>query len=250
MLNTVVCDDELPALELLTGLLTETGLVSIVGACRSTRDALKIINHGGVDLVVFDIEMPELSGVDAYNQITIAPRPLVIFATAHPEYAVEAFGVEAIDYILKPLTLERVTKAVEKAARLDSLIRARESGALVQAPSTAPEDGASVLKVKDAGKLYFVPHSDIIWIEAAGDYSLLHMKTREITIRAPIKSLEADLPEVSFVRVHRSAIVSTAYIREIVLLPKGEAQICLANGKKVRTSRSYRDVVHNLSVSN
>ena len=249
MLNTVVCDDELPALDLLTGLLTETGAVSIAGACHSIHDALEIINRGGVDLVVFDIEMPELSGVDAYSKITVAPRPLVIFATAHPEYAVEAFGVEAIDYILKPLTLERVEKAVEKAERLHGLIKAREDGGLVQVPSTAPEDGAGVLKIKDAGKFYFVPHSDILWIEAAGDYSLVHMEAREITIRAPIKSLEAELPAMNFARVHRSAIISTAHIREIIMLPKGEAQICLASGAKVRASRSYSDVVRNLSIA-
>jgi len=247
MLSAVVCDDEIPALELMSGLLTETGAVSIKASCHSVREALEIINHGDVDLVVFDIEMPELSGVDAYSQITATPRPLVIFATAHPEYAVEAFGVEAIDYILKPLTLERVAKAVKKAARLHSLIVKREEGALIEAPGREPADGSGVLRIRDAGKLYFVPHDDIIWVEAAGDYSLLHMKDRELTIRVPIKTLEAELPIASFARVHRSAIVSTTHVREINFLPKGEAHITLVSGSKVRTSRSYRDVVQSLA---
>ena len=247
MLKTVVCDDELPALELLSSLLMETGSVYIAASCQSTQGALDIINRGGVDLVVFDIEMADLSGVEAYNRITASPRPLVIFATAHPEYAVEAFGVEAIDYILKPLTSGRVASAVAKAARLHSLIVEREGGALVQASGTKPEDRGGVLRIRDAGKCYFVPHDDIVWVEAAGDYSLLHMKDRELTIRVPIKVLEADLPAIPFVRVHRSAIISTTYIREIKLLPKGEAEIELVGGGHVRSSRSYREVVKRLA---
>lgn len=247
MLNTVVCDDEAPALQLMTELLEETGGVSIKSSCQSVREALSVINAGGVDLVVFDIEMPELSGVDAYNEITVEPKPLVIFATAHPEYAVEAFGVDAIDYILKPISLERVLKGVEKADRLHRLILERETGAVIDAPETAPQDVTDVLKIKDAGKLYFIPHNEIVWIEAAGDYSLLHMKDRELTIRVPIKTLEADLPPPNFARVHRSAIVSAWYIREIQLLPKGEALIVFDENTAVRSSRSYRDTVHALA---
>ena len=246
MLNTVVCDDELPALELMASLLKETGVVRIVASCQSVREALQVINRGGIDLVVFDIEMPEFSGVDAYNQITATPRPLVIFATAHPEYAVEAFGVDAIDYILKPFNLERVAKAVEKATRLRRLIVERESGTPIEASDTVPADETSVLKVKDAGKFYFIPHNDIIWIEAAGDYSLLHMKDRELTVRVPIKALQAELPSSMFARVHRSAIVSTAHIREIKILPKGEALVIFDEETTVRTSRSYSEVVQKL----
>lgn len=247
MLNTIVCDDELPALQLMTDFLVETGGVSIVSSCQSVREALDIINSGGVDLVVLDIEMPELSGVDAYNQISVEPRPLVIFATAHPEYAVEAFGVDAIDYILKPISLNRVSKAVEKAERLRRLIVEREAGSAIDAPETVPAEAVDVLKIKDAGKLYFVPHNEIVWIEAAGDYSLLHLKDRELTIRVPIKSLEADLTTPNFARVHRSAIVSARHIREITLLPKGEAMIVLDEDTSVRSSRSYRDAVQALA---
>ncbi len=246
-LTTVVCDDEAPALELMSDLLTETGAVSIAASCRSVRDSLEIINKGGVDLVVYDIEMPGLSGVEAYERITASPRPLVVFATAHPQYAVDAFDVDAIDYILKPVNLERVRRAVEKAIRLRRLIHERERGAPIAAPETAPADMSGVLRIRDAGKYYFIPHKDIIWVEAAGDYSLLHMTDRELTVRLPLKALEADLPRLLFVRVHRSAIVSRAHIREIRLLPKGEALISVERNVSVRTSRSYRDVVQALA---
>ncbi|MBB5518473.1 LytR/AlgR family response regulator transcription factor [Amphiplicatus metriothermophilus] len=248
MLKTVICDDEPPALELMASLLRDTGEIELVAACQSVREALDAINDGGVDLVVLDIEMPDLTGVDACGRITVEPRPLVIFATAHPEYAVEAFGVDAIDYILKPLDPLRVQKAVEKASRLRRFIRERESGAPIRVAQTAPADDASVLKIKDAGKLYFIPHAEIIWVEAAGDYSLLHLAgEREVTVRVTIKALESELPAAHFARVHRSAIVAASHIREITLLPKGEALIHMSDDASVRTSRSYRDVVQALT---
>ncbi len=246
MLKTVICDDEAPALELMAALLTETGEVAVVAACQSVREAIGVINNGGIDLVVFDIEMPEISGVNAYAEISVTPRPLVVFATAHPEYAVEAFGVDAIDYVLKPLEIGRVRKAVEKASRLKRLIDEREKSGAVDAPDAEPAELAGVLKVKDAGKLYFIAHQDIVWIEAAGDYSLVHMTNREATIRVAIKALEADLPSSLFVRVHRSAIVAIPQIRQVNLLPKGEAQIVMNNSVSVRASRSYRETVRGL----
>ncbi len=246
MLNVVVCDDEPPALELMTSILQETGGVKIVAACQFVREALDVVNSGGVDLVVFDVEMPEMSGVEAYAEIVVEPRPLVIFATAHPEYAIDAFDVDAIDYILKPFDHDRVRKAVEKTARLRLLISEREQGAPIHASDVAPEDLSGVLKIRDAGKLYFIPYKDIIWVEAAGDYSLLHMEDREVTVRMPVKSLEAELPAPLFIRVHRSAIIARSHIRQIDLLPKGEAQILLTKNASVRASRSYRDVVSQL----
>ena len=105
---------------------------------------------------------------------------------------------------------------------------------------------SGVLRIKDAGRHYFIPHEDVVWIEAAGDYSLLHTVDKEAVIRCAIKTLEADLPAGDFVRVHRSAIVSAAFIREIRMLHKGEAQIILTDNTVVRTSRSYRDVVQKL----
>lgn len=249
VLKTVVCDDEAPALELLSSLLEETGEVEIVMACQSVREALRVINNGGIDLAVFDVEMPELSGVEAFGQVTIEPRPLVVFATAHPEYAVEAFGVDAIDYIMKPLDCDRVSRAIEKAVRLNRLVVERQRGKPPAASDEPPSDPDGVLKIKDAGQFYFIPHAEIIWIEAAGDYSIVHMPDREVTIRVAVKTLEAELPQTLFARVHRSAIVSIPEIRQVSFLAKGEALIRLSNDALVRTSRSYRDIVQNLGAA-
>lgn len=243
MLRTVICDDEPPALELARTMLEATGKVEIVAACASVREALAIVNAGGVDLFVLDIDMPELTGVEAARALDVEPKPLLVFATAHPEYAVEAFGIDAIDYILKPLDPERVRRALEKTERLAGLIRHTRS-----APPEAavPEDrpvAPDCLRVRDGSRFFVFAHADIVWIEAAGDYSLVHRADSEIAVRSAISALESELPGQSFVRVHRSAIVSRAHIVEIRRLAKGEAEIRLDSGHTVRSSRRYRDVV-------
>jgi two-component system, LytTR family, response regulator len=249
MLKTVVCDDEPPALELMTGLLEATGMVSIEAASGSVRAVLDLINRGGIDLLVLDVEMPELSGVEAYGHITVDPKPLLVFATAHPDYAVDAFGIDAIDYILKPLEAGRVRKAVEKAARLHGLIRDATMEAPAAFVQTDPKPHDNTLRIRDAGRVYLIPFADMIWIEAAGDYSLLHTHERQTVIRRTMSSLEAELPGDAFVRVHRSAIVSKSRIREIRMLAKGEAEILLDGAGVVRSSRTYRDTVRALIAS-
>jgi len=246
MLKTVVCDDEPPALELMAELLEATGMVSIETASGSVGEALDRINCGGIDLVVLDVEMPELSGVEAYGHIRVDPKPLLVFATAHPDYAVDAFGIDAIDYILKPLEAGRVRKAVEKATRLHGLIRdaTMDAAAAFSDPDPRPHD--DTLRIRDAGRVYLIPFADMIWIEAAGDYSLLHTRDRQTVIRRTMSSLEAELPGESFVRVHRSAIVAKAHIREIRMLAKGEAEIFLDGAGVVKSSRTYRDTVRAL----
>jgi two-component system, LytTR family, response regulator len=247
MLKTVTCDDELPALELMGQMLAETGDVEIMAQCQSVEEALDIINAGGIDLIVFDIEMPGLSGVDAYDRITTDKKPLLVFATAHPEYAVEAFGIDAIDYILKPFDAERVRKAVEKALRLSKLIDASDEASEVEVAEPLADEIAGVLKIRDAGRVHFIAYGDVIWIEAAGDYSLVHTHDREAAIRVPIKALESKLPTDQFLRIHRSTIVSKSHIQEIQKLPKGEAQITLTSGAVVKGSRSFREAIERLT---
>lgn len=246
MLNTVVCDDEIPALDLMSTLLQDTGRVRIAAATRSIHEALDVVNRGGVDLVVLDIEMPALSGVRAYQTIAVEPKPLLVFATAHPEYALDAFDVDAIDFLLKPFDAARVGKAVEKAARLHEAIRISGQAEAVEAVENDAVR-SDVLSVRDSGKTYFIPYDEVIWIEAAGDYSLLHTTDREYAVRVTLRALADELPPARFARVHRSAIIGVSHVREIRRLAKGEAMIALASGAEVKASRSYRDRIDGLS---
>lgn len=243
-LRTVVCDDELPALELVCGLLEDTGQVEILKATQTPAEALEEINKGGVDLVVIDIEMPGLNGTDLFRRIDSDPKPLLIFATAHPEYALDAFEADAIDYILKPLEFRRVEKAVEKAQRLHGLIAANHASE----PDVLHERGGS-LKVRDGTRTFFVPYDDVVWIEAAGDYSLIHTNDREHAMRITITALAKELPAELFERVHRSAIIGVRHVLEVENLAKGEALISLSTGGQVKASRSYREAVRRLTGS-
>lgn len=247
MLRTIVCDDERPALELMSELLIETGHVEIVAACQTPLEAIASINAGGVDLAVMDVEMPGMSGVDAFGQITISPKPLLLFATAHPEYAVEAFGIDAIDYILKPFDRLRVQKAVERALRFHRLIVESESEGEAEHASGREAGLETALRIRDGGRIFVIPHAEVIWIEAAGDYSLIHSIGRESVIRKTISSLESELPADRFVRVHRSAIICRDHVREVRLLTKGEAILRLTGDVTVRSSRSFKAAVTGLA---
>ena len=247
MLKTLICDDEQPALELLADMLGHIETVDLVGTYQSAEDAVLAINAGGIDLAFFDVEMPELSGVDAVAQITVEPKPLLIFATAHPEYAVDAFGIDAIDFVLKPFDESRIEKSVQKAVRMLMLIHSASEAANQLDPKPESDDVSDVLKVVDGGSVYFVTLKDIIWIEAAGDYSVIHRRDKELAVRRAISSLEAELDAESFIRIHRSHIVSKEHVSSIRRMAKGDAEIELSNGVTVRSSRSYSEKVEQLT---
>jgi len=243
MLKTIICDDEPPALDLLADMLSENSEIDLVGTFLSAAEALTSINAGGIDLAFFDVEMPELSGVEAVTKITVDPKPLLIFATAHPEYAVDAFGIDAIDFVLKPFDEPRIAKAIQKASRMLALIHSANEHA--DEPLESGER-KGVLKVKDGGSFHFVPLETILWIEAAGDYSVIHHNGRELAIRKTLSSLQEELDGRQFCRVHRSSIVSKSHVASVKRLAKGETEISLDNGVVVKSSRSYSDAVASL----
>lgn len=247
MLKAIICDDERPALDLAASMFQETGEIEIVAECQSVSNALEIINHGGIELAVFDIEMPGLTGVGAARAITVEPKPLLIFATAHAEYAVDAFDIDAIDYLLKPIEPLRVRQAVDKAVRLNHTIGRASDGGAISAPAPAMGGAKTgVLQLRDGNRFHVVPLGDIVWVEAGGDYSLIHTCEGEIVVRRTLSSLENSLPAEGFLRVHRSSIVGRQHVREVRRLAKGEAEIHLSGEVTVRSSRSYREAVSGL----
>ena len=246
MLRAIICDDEQPAIDLIADFLEQSDQVELVAKCQSAAEALTVIERGGVDLVFFDVEMPELTGVAAAAQIGVEPKPLLVFVTAHPEYAVEAFGIDAIDYVLKPIRRDRLLKSVDKAVRMTRLIQESRERTEPDEQLNYPQESDDVIKIQDAGSFHFLSLKDILWIEAAGDYSLLHKTGAEIAVRRTISSLEGELPSNRFLRIHRSAIISVDHISEIRRLAKGEAEIKMGAGAWVKSSRSYRDVIAGL----
>jgi two-component system LytT family response regulator len=243
ILNTIICDDEGLARKLIVGMLAGIAEIKIVGEYSDAADALKAIEAGGIDLVFMDVEMPKMSGVDAASRIQIDPKPLIIFTTAHPEYAVDAFGIDAIDYVMKPFNRARLRKAITKAMRLNRLIQD-------QSVITGTEDGPSEtravdnrINLQDGAMSHFFEISEIVWIEAAGDYSVIHKTGGEVVLRRTLSSLIETLPQTHFARVHRSSIVALGHIQHIQRRAKGEAELTLDNGTQIRASRSYRDTI-------
>ena len=237
-LRTLIADDEPLALDLLEKLLADHPLIELAGRCGSGEAVVRALEGTRIDLLFLDVEMPGLSGIEVARALD--PAPMIVFATAHAEFAVDAFEADAVDYVLKPLEPERVLAAVEKAS-VQRPFRLRGAGrALV--PS-APRE---TLPVKDGGRTNLLRTQDILWAEGAGDYALLHAGGETYTARVTLRDLEAELERAGFLRVHRSAIVRAASVRAVTPLPKGEAMLTLEDGTEVKASRTYRTQIERL----
>ena len=236
-LRTLIADDEPLALDLLDVLLRDHPLIEIVARCASGQAVLDRLADTTLDLLVLDIEMPGVTGIEVARR---ADLPMVIFATAHADFAVDAFEADAVDYVLKPLDAERLRAAVEKASVQRPFRLAGVGRALV--PATPRE----TLPVKEGGRTVLVPITEIVWAEGAGDYALLHTKAQVHTARVTLRDLERELERAGFLRVHRSAIVRVSCVRAVTALPKGEAMLVLEGGAEVKASRTYRAAIQRL----
>jgi two-component system, LytTR family, response regulator len=234
-LKTIIADDEPLALDLLEALLGEHPQVRIVARCGSGEDALAALNEHGADLMVLDIDMPGLGGLELVGSMTGPDRPMVIFATAHAEYAVEAFSAQATDYVLKPLDEARLAQAVDRAAALRTL---RGTGAA--RPEAPPEAAVSI---RQSGRTLLLARDEIVRAEASGDYLMIHTTERTHMVRMTIKALEDRLAPPDFFRIHRSAIVGAAHVREVVSQPKGDALVKMSDGASIRSSRTHREAI-------
>ncbi|GAB2506081.1 LytR/AlgR family response regulator transcription factor [Microbulbifer agarilyticus] len=259
-LKTVVVDDEPLALQLLQSLLEDISDIEIVAACRNGREALNAVATYMPDLLFLDIQMPGMSGFDVISRLQGDIIPQVIFATAYDHYAVEAFDVNAVDYVLKPMEPERLELAVGRARgrlrqqRLQGLGNlSDEKGRLLSSltsPTTeqstekgANSDTPGKLAIKDGGRIILASQADIEWVDAAGDYMCIHNNGETHIMRSTLKELQQQLCPISFKRVHRSTLVNLNYIQEIQVLTKGEYLLTLKSGEKIKVSRNYRQPI-------
>jgi DNA-binding LytR/AlgR family response regulator len=201
MINAIAIDDEAPALKVIENFCGRTEGIRLAGTFLRPRDALAWLVQSPADLLFLDIRMPSQSGLDLYK--TLDPGPLVIFTTAHAEYAVEGFNVNAIDFLLKPFTIERFQQAVAKAAEYISFRQ-------------MPENHDDTLLIRADYSLIKVRTADILFVEAADDYLKIHQERRPpLIVRMTMKSLVSMLPASDFVRTHRSYIVALRRIDNV-----------------------------------
>jgi two-component system LytT family response regulator len=245
-IRALVADDEPPARELVRELLAQSGIVNVVGEASDGLDAVELIHELRPDLVLLDVQMPEMDGFAVVEAVGPAAMPAVVFVTAHDQYALRAFEVHALDYVLKPIDEERFSASVRHAvARLTAGAPIRALTELLDAHRAA-RSFATRLPVKRAGSVAFVDVARIAWIESDDKVIRLHTTAEVHEVRATLRSVELRLDPRRFIRVHRSTIVNAAAIREIVAWSQNDYLIVLQDGTKLMTGRAWRAAVDRL----
>ena len=242
----LIVDDEVLARQRLRTLLTRRADFEIVGECATGAEAVNAIRLRRPDIVLLDVQMPELDGFDVISEIGAQNMPAVIFVTAFDDYAIDAFEVGAVDYLLKPVDEDRFNKTLDRAVRRfrdarDSSTAAQLSALMRKISSMSQSTGRFAVKVH--GKVLFLDPAEIYWIQARDDIARVHLVDSAYDVREPLSHLETRLPAASFLRVHRSVIVNTSHIRAAEPFDRGDQMLILRNGKRITTGRSYRKVV-------
>ena len=244
-LRALIVDDEPVARRRLRRLLADESDVEIVGECGSAEDAKALLAERDVDLLFLDIQMPGEDGFAVVEAARGEPKPFVVFVTAFEKHAVRAFEVDAADYLLKPFDRERVAHAVARVRRL----RERDGHAGLDAAGlrdlferfTRGKSYRSRILIRSIGRVSFVPVEDVHWFEADGNYVRLHTDAGKPLVRETLSRLERELDPEKFVRVHRSAMVNLAHVRELERVATGDHALVLDTGARLTVSRSHRD---------
>ena len=264
-LRTVIVDDEPLARRGLSLRLENHAELELVAECSNGEEALQAVAELSPDLMFLDIQMPGMDGFGVINNLQADNMPLVIFATAFDEFAVDAFEVNAVDYVLKPVDDERLQAAVERALESHrrrtleeqkrNLVSAcmQLSGASAAVVEEIAEGQSGVypdkLSIRDGDEVQLVPVATIDWIDAAGDYMCVHADNVTHIMRITMKQLEEMLNPLKFLRIHRSTIVNADRINSAQSLTNGEFLLTLDGGAQLKVSRSYRDKIRELTAA-
>jgi two-component system LytT family response regulator len=237
MIRALIIDDEPLGRERIRMLLATHPQVQIVGECADGRSAVEAIRAHKPDLVFLDIRMPELDGFEVLEALGRAALPHVVFVTAFDEYAIRAFEVNAVDYLLKPVDPVRLAQSIERVER-SSGEDADERVLAVLELMRRPEHRSRVV-VRDNRGAFFLATADIAWLEAAGNYVRVHANGKSYLLRETLKDLEATLDPERFVRVHRSAVVNLDAIERVEPWKRGEYAVLLRDGTRLVSSRTF-----------
>ena len=262
-LRVITVDDEPLALEFLRSCLAESADVEIVAECRNGRDAVAAAIKHQPDLLFLDIQMPGINGFEVVKALQADLMPMVIFVTAFDQFAVEAFDLHAVDYILKPLDKERIGRSIERAVdrlksdqeqsfktpligAIDSISDRVASKTVTKSEGKLPSGIQRKLVVRDSGVVKVIPFDDIDWVDAAGDYMCVHAAGETHIVRSTLTELINKLDDSLFVRIHRSTIVNIERVVSVSPLQKGGSLLHLSGGEELKVSRNYREAIRNL----
>jgi len=244
-IKTIVVDDEPLARKRLQNLLKEDDEIELLKLCRNGKEAIETILKYSPDLVFLDIQMPEIDGFEVIRRLNMQRIPIIIFVTAYDEYALDAFEVHALDYLLKPFDKKRFYKALNRAKdylknstnKFDSKLES-----LVQELNPTPSY-LNRLMVKTSGRVFFVGADEIEWIEASGNYVQLHTGDKSYLIRETMSNMGKKLNPDKFYRIHRSTIVNIECVKELQSWFHGDYMVIMKNGEKLTMSRNYKDLL-------
>ncbi|MEM1202749.1 MAG: LytTR family DNA-binding domain-containing protein [Acidobacteriota bacterium] len=249
-IRTLLIDDEPLAREKTRSFLEGLDDIEIIGECRDGKEAVETIDREAPDLIFLDVQMPEMDGFEVLENLDRDKLPTVVFVTAYDQYALKAFDVHAVDYLLKPFDRERFKEALARARQdvarrqmgdvKDQLLALLEDVGRKRA--TFPER----LVVKTSGRVVFIKVDDIDWVDAAGNYVRLHLGSENHLLRETMSRLEERLDPQKFLRIHRSTIVNIERIRELQQQFHGDYLVVLKSGQRLTLSRSYRDKIQDL----
>jgi two-component system LytT family response regulator len=259
-LRTIIVDDEPLALKLLRTVLSEITDVEIVAECSNGKQAVEAATKLQPELIFLDIQMPGMNGFDVIKSLQTDIMPMVVFVTAYDQYAVDAFDLHAVDYVLKPLDSERIARSVDRAIDrlkndVDRSFKSPLIGAIEEISERAskektdetvnnlPDGMKRKLLVRDSGVVKVIPFDDIDWVDAAGDYMCVHAVGETHVIRSTLRDLMAKLDDNLFVRIHRSTIVNVERVVSVTPLQKGGSLLHLTQGESLKVSRNYRDSI-------
>jgi two-component system LytT family response regulator len=242
-IRTVIVDDEPLAREKLSGFLSRHSALELVGEAGDGLEAVRTIDTLKPELVLLDIQMPELDGFEVLAAVELEPLPYVIFVTAYDHYAVKAFEQGALDYLLKPVAPDRFDLAIERARHQLGSGRAQDLAdrldrALEQ---TGSRPRLERFLVKEGDRSRLVPLQEIEWIEAAGNYLKLHGRDGVHLVRGTLKLVESRLDPAHFARIHRTVIVNLDRIRYLEPWSHGDQLVVLESGARLTLSRRFRD---------
>lgn len=260
-INVIIVDDEEEAREGLKTIIDNSEDYHLIDTARNGLEAINMINREKPDVVLLDIQMPEINGFDVVNNLK-EPIPAIIFVTAFDQYALKAFEHHAVDYILKPFTNKRLFQALSHAkSRIDQYSMneklkkllddyqkdevVKENDAIIHA-SPNEVDLSKRMVIKSMGKIHFVDLHDIYWIEAYDYYIKIHVAERYYLVRKSLKSMEQLLPSSDFFRIHKSSIINVRHLSELESKNNGDYSVTMLNGKQLNLSRNYRSCLEQL----
>ncbi|MBK6626274.1 MAG: response regulator transcription factor [Flavobacteriales bacterium] len=246
-IRTLIVDDEPIARARLARLLAQDPEIELVGECRNGHEALESVAKHRPDLLFLDVQMPQMNGFEVVQQIPRERLPFVVFVTAHDQYALKAFDVNAVDYLLKPYDDERFFTSLERAKRhLDMNVNSRLTGKLmdlVREHMHANSEFIEHFTIKEKGREHKVNVADVVYMRAEGNYLCLQLKDRHFLHRMTMNAVETELDPGRFLRIHRSYIVNMAHVRNSRYSGNNEFIFTMANNERIVSGRSYKEQI-------